>query len=186
MNSTKKVAVLFLLAVFLLAGVSASFAQGSRPGPGNRGEEGIPRSLEGINLTNDQKSEIKEISEEIMGSNRKDMRELMESGNEEEIQSYHKDMLRLEFEIWNNVLTSNQKVQVKKNMEQMGNRGPRGVQGGADSSGSKMKNENEALFDMFESGQWDDRLADEIAQNRTEMFAQMGQRGGPGGGGPRN
>lgn len=185
MNSTKKVAVLFLLAVFLLAGVSASFAQGGRTGPGNRGEEGIPRSLEGINLTKDQKSEIKEISEEIMGSNMKDMKELMESGDEEEIQSYHKDMLRLEFEVWNNVLTSNQKIQVKKNMEQIGNQGPRGIQGGPDASSSKMKNENQALLNMFESGQWDDDLAGEIAQNRAEMFAQMGQRGGPGGG-PRN
>ena len=185
MNSTKKVAVLFLLAVFLLAGVSASFAQGGRTGPGNRGEEGIPRSLEGINLTNDQKSEIKEISEEIMGGNMKDMRELMDSGDEEEIQSYHKDMLRLEFEVWNNVLTSNQKIQVKKNMEQMGNSGPRGGQGRSNASGSNMENQNEALFDMFESGQWDDDLANGIAQNRAEMFARMGQRGGPGDG-PRN
>lgn len=185
MNSTKKVAVLFLLAVFLLAGVSASFAQGGRPGPGNRGEEGIPRSLEGINLTNDQKSEIKEISEEIMGSNKKDMREIMESRDKEEMQAFHKDMLRLEFEVWNSVLTSSQKVQVKKNMEQMGNQDPRGGQGRSNASGSNMENQNEALFDMFESGQWDDDLADEIAQNRAEMFAQMGQRGGPGGG-PRN
>ena len=185
MNRTQKVAVLFLLAAFLLAGISASFAQGGRPGPGNRGEEGIPRSLEGINLTNDQKSEIKEISEEIMGSNMEDMRELMESGDKDEIQSYHKDMLRLEFEVWNNVLTSDQKVQVKKNMEQRGNQGPRGGQGGPDASGSKMKNENQALFDMFESGQWDDDLANGIAQNRAEMFARMGQRGGPGDG-PRN
>ncbi len=185
MNSTKKVAVLFLLATFLLAGISASFAQGGRPGPGNRGEEGFPRSLEGINLTNDQKSEIKEISEEIMGNRMKDMRELMESGDKDEIQSYHKDMLRLEFEVWNNVLTSDQKVQVKKNMEQRGNQGPRGGQGGPDACDSKMKNENQALFDMFENGQWDDDLADGIAQNRAEMFAQMGQRGGPGGG-PRN
>lgn len=185
MNNTKKVAVIFLLAVFLLAGVSASFAQGGRPGPGNRGEEGIPRSLEGINLTNDQKSEIKEISQEITGSNKKDMREIMESGDKEEIQAFHKDMLRLEFEVWNSVLTSSQKIQVKKNMEQMGNSGPRGGQGPANPS-SNMENQNEALFDMFESGQWDDDLADEIAQNRAEMFAQMGQRGGPGGGGPRN
>ncbi len=184
MNSTKKVAALFLLAVFLLAGVSASFAQGGRTGPGNRGEKGIPRSLEGINLTNDQKSEIKEISEEIMGDSMKDMRELMENGDEEEIQSYHKDMLKLEFEVWNSVLKNDQKVQVKKNMEQMGNHPPRGDQGGANTS-SKMKNENQALLNMFESGQWDDDLADEIAQNRAEMFAQMGQRGGPGGG-PRN
>jgi Spy/CpxP family protein refolding chaperone len=182
MNSTKRFAVLFLLAVFLLAGVSASFAQGGRPGPGNRGEEGIPHSLEGINLTNDQKSEIKEISEEIMGGDMKDMRELMESGDEKEIQAYHKDMLRLEFEVWNNVLTSSQKTQVKKNIQQ---RGPRGGQGAANSSGS-MEDQNKAMFDMFESGQWDDGLADEIAQNRAEMFAQMGQRGGPGGGGPRN
>lgn len=186
MNSTKKVAVLFLLAVFLLAGVSASFAQEGRPGPGKQGEEGIPRSLEGINLTNDQKSEIKEISEEIMGGKMKDMRELMESGNKEEIQSYHKDMLRLEFEVWNSVLTSDQKIQVKLNMEQMGNNGPRGGQGEANGSSNRMKNENTAMFNMFEHGQWDDDLADEIAQKRAEMSAQMPQRGGPGGGGPRN
>jgi hypothetical protein len=49
-----------------------------------------------------------------------------------------------------------------------------------------MEDQNKAMLDMFESGQWDDGLADEIAQNRAEMFAQMGQRGGPGGGGPRN
>ena len=171
MKNAKKAAVLSLLAVFILAGVSASFAQGGGPGPMKHGEEGIPRLLEGIDLSQAQKPQIKKISAEIMGNNMEDMRELMESGNEKEIQSHHRKMLRVEFEVWNRVLTDDQKTQVKRNAEQVA--GPKAPDG-------KMEIDNKAMFIMFESGHWNKNLADKIAHNRAEMFLQMGQKGGPG------